>query len=378
MTFGRVLFCVTLALLMSNPLLAQTSNLKRDEAVILFPTLAWQESNSWHAEMHAWVFEPEKRALSLGAIRKVLGLVEEDTTPEEEAIFKERALWFLVDNERTKRVVVRAADKVYQLPPTEANGHTWGATILGGTDVLKWTALAGANGGAVPLEVILPESDGRRVNGEIHVVEPAGLSVISDIDDTIKVSEVRDRKALLRNTFYRPFKAVDGMSAMYRRWAETRQARFHYVSASPWQLYPALAEFRAAEGFPAGTFHLKDFRVKDRTALALFDSPVEYKLGVIEPLLQRFPERRFVLVGDSGEKDPEVYGEIARRHPQQVVVILIRDVTGEGRDAQRYVDAFRSVAADRWRIFAEPREVLDALEQRNLPDRGCPQPQRVD
>ena len=70
----------------------------------------------------------------------------------------------------------------------------------------------------------------------IYVLASHGISVISDIDDTIKVSNVVSRRALLRHTFCHSFQPVHGMSEVYRKWSE-QHCQFHYVSASPWQLY---------------------------------------------------------------------------------------------------------------------------------------------
>ncbi|MFM8471099.1 MAG: phosphatidate phosphatase App1 family protein, partial [Limisphaerales bacterium] len=193
-----------------------------------------------------------------------------------------------------------------------------------------------------------------------QLLADTGLSVISDVDDTIKVSHVRDRRALLRKTFYEPFQAVDGMAAVYRAWA-TNGANFHYVSASPWQLYEPLAEFTATNGFPAGSWHLKQFRVKDGSFLALFDSPEHYKPAVIEPMLRQFPNRRFILVGDSGERDPEIYGALARKFPQQVHRIYIRDVTDEDAEAARYQTAFKDVPRERWSVFRQPSEIRNGV-----------------
>jgi phosphatidate phosphatase APP1 len=63
-----------------------------------------------------------------------------------------------------------------------------------------------------------------------------------------------------------------------------------------------------------------------------------------------------VLVGDSGEKDPEVYAEMMARHPQQVAAVYIRDITGEAIDAPRYqaLLARPGVAASRWTVFTDP------------------------
>ena len=74
-------------------------------------------------------------------------------------------------------------------------------------------------------------------------------------------------------------------------------------------------------------------------------------------MLADHPRRRFVLVGDSGERDPEVYGAIAREHAARIDAVLIRDVTGEPADAERYRLAFDGVARERWRLFTDPAEL---------------------
>jgi hypothetical protein len=78
----------------------------------------------------------------------------------------------------------------------------------------------------------------------------------------------------------------------------------------------------------------------------------ETKPPEIETLLATFPDRDFILIGDSGEADPEIYGDIARRHPDQVRAILIRNVTAERADDSRYVDgAFKELSPNLWLLF---------------------------
>ncbi len=102
---------------------------------------------------------------------------------------------------------------------------------------------------------------------------------------------------------------------------------------------------------------MKEFRWKDRSFFSLFANPEKYKPGVIEPLLKQFPQRSFVLVGDSGERDPEIYGALARKFPAQILRIVIRDVTNESAEAARYQEAFHDVPAGKWQIFRAPEEI---------------------
>jgi phosphatidate phosphatase APP1 len=135
------------------------------------------------------------------------------------------------------------------------------------------------------------------------------------------------------------------------------------VSASPWQFYAPLSDFISSNGFPAGFFSLKQVRWKDRSLFSLFESPDAYKIKAIEQILDRLPRRQVMLVGDSGERDPEIYATLARRHPKQIRRIFIRDVTNETANSPRYQQAFRDLSPDLWQIFSEPA----SLQSRSMP-----------
>ncbi|MBI3191475.1 MAG: DUF2183 domain-containing protein, partial [Pedosphaera parvula] len=64
-----------------------------------------------------------------------------------------------------------------------------------------------------------------------------------------------------------------------------------------------------------------------------------------------------VLVGDAGERDPEIYGQLARNHPDQIVRIFIREAGESGLNAARYRAAFEGLPADRWKVFRAPAEL---------------------
>jgi len=194
----------------------------------------------------------------------------------------------------------------------------------------------------------------------VFLVPRRGVSVISDIDDTIKETNVHERHAMLVNTFLREFQPITGMTELYRRWHD-RGAMFHYVSSSPWQLYQPLAQHFAEIELPPGSFHLRAFRLRDHMLRRIFLGRRPVKGLVIKNILQRFPLRKFVLVGDSGEYDPEIYGAIARRFPGQVTSILIRRVPGQRIAPFRWERAFRKLPAGMWQLFDEAAEIEDAL-----------------
>ena len=229
-------------------------------------------------------------------------------------------------------------------------------------EVGRESATKHAEKGWLSVQVESGTAGKRKFSGQAQLVSPEGVSVISDIDDTIKISNVLDKQELLANTFLKKYQPVPGMAEAYRDWAG-QGAVFHYVSASPWQLYSPLADFMSREQFPSGSFGLRSFRVKDRTFFNLFASPMESKVPVIESILSRYPGRQFVLVGDSGEKDPEVYGEIARRHKDQLLRIYIRNVPNSDVSKERLEAAFKDVDHEFWNVFTEAGE-LSAIRRK--------------
>lgn len=325
------------------------SDLKPDEELRLFPAVAAPAGpGAWEVRLRAWVYEPEEDSLRRGtALAALAALLELPSGSDADAIFTRRARGFLVDNERGKKLVVQIGLKEHVLADTGPNGQSETVLRLSDEDL---------PGPATPVVAVLPDGDTRRYAGTIFRLDAAGASVISDVDDTIKISEVRDKPRLLERTFLREFEPVPGVADRYRQWAATGAA-FHYLSASPWQLYDSLVEFTQVAGYPAGSMHLKLFRAKDSSFFSLFQDPKAYKTPLIDALIGAAPGRRFVLVGDSGELDPEAYADAYRRFPAQVAAIYIRDVTGEPRDAPRYQAAFSGIPEGRWQIFTDPTQL---------------------
>ncbi len=328
--------------------IGRTSDLRSDEEARIFPAIARRDGERWKLRVHAWAYEPEedswRRGAGIEALRSALDLPAEAL---ESDIFRARARAFLYDNESGKSLVVRIGAEEHPLKTTGSNGHSETDLDIG---------VAGLNpdrGGWVAIDVVPRVGDARHFAGAALLLADTGTSVISDVDDTIKISEVRDRKQLLIRTFLREFEAVPGMADAYRRWAGAGAA-FHYVSASPWQLFDVIGGFIKTAAFPAGSMHLKQFRWKDSSFHSLFEDPQAYKRPILRDLISGSPGRRFVLIGDSGEMDPEAYGAAFREFPAQVAAIYIRDVSGEPREAARYAAAFAEVPAGRWPIFSDP------------------------
>lgn len=336
------------------------SPIKRDEVVLFYPTFARQDQDaqSWRVAVHGQIFEPEekslKRAMLVNLVRQ---FVPGELSPQEKEIFDRRVRLFLVDSERGKKISIRLGSAVYEAGASGTDGHFRSELRLSNGQIAALFGGKAPAGEWVSFSAITRPGDGRMFAGRVLAMDAEGLSVVSDIDDTIKVTNVRDRKELLANTFLRRFEAVPGMAPTYRLLAGGK-ATFHYVSGSPWQLYPALAELTAGDaGFPAGTFHLRAVGLLDSSMLNPLGALEEFKTREIEALFKAFPRRRFVLVGDSGERDPEIYGSLARKHGEQVRAIWIRNVTGVTASDPRFQAAFQGLPQSRWLLFRDAAEL---------------------
>ncbi|MBP7951072.1 MAG: DUF2183 domain-containing protein [Verrucomicrobiales bacterium] len=342
------------------PLFARPE-IQPDEEVFFYPSWArWDEAgNRWTARLEACVFEPEKNSLSrsalLAALRRMLGL----SKGEESTWFDERMRLFLVDHERGKRVRVRIGESVVCLESTGANGHAAAEVALAKEAApLCQSPDAAHRHGWLRCDAVLPPGDPRHFFGRLQCISPCGVSVISDLDDTIKITGVTNRQEMLANTFCKPWQPVPGMPELYRHW-EQRGAAFHYLSASPRLLCPALEEFRADCHFPAGSWTLRPFRLTDRTISYLFTEPNAFKKSAIARLLADFPKRQFILVGDSGEQDPEIYAAVARAFSDQILRIFIRNLPEASRPDAAYASLFAGVPSGKWKVFRKPEEIAD-------------------
>jgi phosphatidate phosphatase APP1 len=113
--------------------------------------------------------------------------------------------------------------------------------------------------------------------------------------------------------------------------------------------------FMDEAGFPAGGYHLRNVWTRGNTRFDLSDSGVEsYKFAPIKTVLALHPGRAFILVGDSGEKDPEVYAQVARLNPGRIKHIYIRRAPHADESAARYEAAFRGLPRTLWSTFTDP------------------------
>ncbi len=173
--------------------------------------------------------------------------------------------------------------------------------------------------------------------GEVLVPPPtARLAIVSDIDDTVLQTYATDTLKMLRLTLLRNARTrlpFDGVATLYKALeagaSGAERNPIFYVSSSPWNLYDFLVEFMAYNGLPEGPFFLTDYGI-DREKL-IKQRHAEHKLAAIATIAATYPSLPLLLLGDSGQRDPEIYLAAARAHPGRVAAIYIRHVSNERR-----------------------------------------------
>jgi len=183
-------------------------------------------------------------------------------------------------------------------------------------------------GKEVPSETI------KEKKGEVMVPEPGTeFGVISDVDDTFLVSHSTDlvrkiRLMALKNAHTRlPF---DGVAAFYNALSQGCSGHasnpFFFVSRSEWNLYEMLEEFCTYRNIPKGIFLLREMEHSIFKFWKSGGGNHDHKLEKISGILDTYEDLPFVLIGDSGQQDPNIYRKICLEYPERIQTIYIRDV----------------------------------------------------
>ncbi|HEV7589539.1 MAG TPA: phosphatase domain-containing protein [Longimicrobium sp.] len=202
----------------------------------------------------------------------------------------------------------------------------------------------------VEMELVEPAGPAEPFHTGARVLVPpatARLGVISDLDDTVVRTDVASRVRMMKHVFFgnahtrMPFPGVAAFyRALERGSGPFAHNPFFYVSSSPWNLYEVLAEFLELRKIPAGPLLLRDWGASSV-------DPGEgghagHKTRHISTILELYPTLPFILVGDSGQEDPEIYHRVVHDHPERILAVYIRNVS---RRPER-LEAIRELAAE--------------------------------
>ncbi len=187
------------------------------------------------------------------------------------------------------------------------------------------------------VEVSLISEKGPAKSVLVPVLVPSDLAeiaIVSDIDDTVIRTDATSlvrmlRTLLLENAHVRlPF---EGVAAFYRALHRGVNPIF-YVSSGPWNIYDLLAHVFEIRGIPAGPIFLQDWGLEEGKLIVRPHD--DHKKEQIDAIVGTYPSLGFILIGDSGQRDPEIYADVARRYGERIRAIYIRDVApGPRREA---------------------------------------------
>lgn len=320
-----------------------THSAESEYSVDFYPAYGYKQEDTWVIPATAYVYEYrgylENLVISLS---QVLHQFE----PEESEIFRTRLRAFTADSESRETVTFvfdndvereeyTILDRQGEPVRSNLNGMIIGEIRISGKKAEILLDRQDSGDGWLTFTAIPGRHSG---SGRVKLTDRYGLSVISDIDDTIKISELpAGANIAASNAFLKKYSATDGMIELLQQWEE---ASFHYVSGTPKQFYRPLSEFMFSEdvGLPHGTFHFRNVR-KNLFSLntwrdledIIMNNQVTFnqKLSNIKTIIDHFPEREFILVGDSGQHDPEIYRMIDEIYPKRIREIIIHDVVND-------------------------------------------------
>lgn len=174
------------------------------------------------------------------------------------------------------------------------------------------------------VRVSTPDTD--PVEAPVRIVDPqVRFGIVSDIDDTVMVTALPRPLLAAWNTFVldeHARMAVPGMAVLYERLVNANPgAPVFYLSTGAWNVAPALTRFLSRHLYPAGPLLLTDW---GPTTDRWFRSGQEHKRVTLARLAREFPDVRWLLIGDDGQHDQEIYAEFAAAHPDNVVAVAIR------------------------------------------------------
>ncbi|KAK7061968.1 DUF2183 domain-containing protein [Favolaschia claudopus] len=283
-----------------------------------------------------------------GLLDKTLGL---DISKNLDRVGDRLALFATVPlGKKDVTVNVNGCGDAATLPPTDGGMAIQNLTLGACKNAVPATAVLG--------NVKMTFLDSRSPNFTVFPSSADGFGVISDIDDTVKVSHSLDKLLLAKATLIDTPVPVTGMPEVFKSLAKSlKSPQFIYVSASPFQLYPFLRDFisttYAASNGPIMLKNLTTTDISDIVDFAQSNGIFEYKSAMIDRVHGMYPGKKFLLVGDSTQKDPETYGEAIRKYGDFVACAWIRKVDEANNTDARFAAAFKNVPQAKIHLYSD-------------------------
>ncbi|OTB04055.1 hypothetical protein M426DRAFT_321153 [Hypoxylon sp. CI-4A] len=204
-------------------------------------------------------------------------------------------------------------------------------------------------------------------NATAYLVPPTGFTIISDIDDILRVTKIYNPKEGLLNSFARAFTPWMNMPDIYANWSSTiPNFHFHYLTTTPEQVTRNYMEF-IYKTYPLGSFDTRPLNFSDVSAT------LSIRKALLDKIFQTFPQRKFVLVADTSNSDVmKDYPQLVRDYPGQVQCIFLRNTTAtDDSDLFPYdTSGFEGIDQSQYMFFVTP----DDLRAVDIVGRNCYNP----
>ncbi|KAJ6493604.1 hypothetical protein C8R47DRAFT_1185065 [Mycena vitilis] len=199
-------------------------------------------------------------------------------------------------------------------------------------------------------------------NATAYLVPVSGLTIISDIDDILRVTKIYEPKEGLLNSFARPFTPWMNMPEIYANWSKALpDLHFHYLTTTPEQVTRNYMQFIYAT-YPLGSFDTRPLNFSDVSAT------LSIRKFLLDRIFQTYPERKFVLVADTSNSDVmKDYPALATDFPGQVACILLRNTsaTDDGDKFPYDTSGFKGMDQSKYMFFTVPDDLhgIDLTKQ---------------
>ena len=205
-------------------------------------------------------------------------------------------------------------------------------------------------------------------NATAYLVPPEGLTIISDIDDILRITKIWDPEEIIANTFARPYVPWLNMPEIYANWSRSlnisdQQTHFHYLTTLPEQVTRNYEEF-IYNTYPGGSFDTRPLNFSDVSAT------LSIRKFLLDKVFQTFPRRKFILMADTSNSDVmKAYPQLVTDYPGQVQCIFLRN-TSATDDSDKFpydTSGFKNINQQQYMFFIQP----DDLKNLDIANGNC-------
>lgn len=193
-------------------------------------------------------------------------------------------------------------------------------------------------------------------NSTAYLVPPTGYTIVSDIDDILRITKIYIPKEGLLNTFARPFVPWMNMPQIYANWsASIPDFHFHYLTTTPEQVTRNYMDF-IYKTYPLGSFDTRPLNFSDVSAT------LSIRRFLLDKVFQTFPERKFILMGDTTNSDVmKAYPQLYKDYPGQVSCIFLRNTTStdSGNRFPYNTENFKDIPQENYMFFNVPDDLTN-------------------